>query len=113
MVRKEIYLVDDKEVTKDEWEIKFKDENNLSTLTIKYEKIKDVDYLIKVIEELKKELKEEKSKKNTIVDWNEIFRDKNKYPYPYITYPSTIKPDWTLRPEQTPLYFTTTDNKTN
>ena len=112
MVRKEIYLVDDKEVTKDEWEIKFKDENNLSTLTIKYEKIKDVDYLIKVTEELKKELKEEKIK-NSIADWDSALVDKNKFLYPYTTYPSTIKPDWTLRPEQTPLYFTTTDNKTN
>ena len=95
MQRKITYFVNDNEVTEERYNELLHDENNLSTLTIKYETV-DVDYLLKEIDSLKKKITELENEKNN--NWWWIDKIKN----PWSTSPWTTKPDidddWWKRP---------------
>lgn len=83
MVRKEHYFINDKEVTKNEWDVKFKDENNLDTLTIKFEEVKEIDYLFKYIEDLKGECEKLKRENESLKLWDSFRYPKiNPHPNP-------------------------------
>ena len=108
MNRQEIYFIDDKEVSKDEWFKELDNPNNLHTLTVKYKKEDTIESLRETIDRLEKEIDGLKNK-NDINDWyKKIVKD----PYPNISYPNTWKPDWTWRPETAPLYVFTTTSAT-
>lgn len=94
MQRKITYFVNDNEVTEERYNELLHDENNLSTLTIKYETV-DVDYLLKEIDSLKKKITELENEKN-----NNWWIDKIKNPWstsPWTTNPN-IDDDWWKRP---------------
>ena len=57
MNRKITYFVNDNEVSEERYKELLQDENNLSTLTIKYEPV-DTEYLLKEIDSLKKKITE-------------------------------------------------------
>ena len=116
------YYVDGHEVSKTEWYDKLNDEENLSQLSVTYEKVETIESLKKKIESLEKEiqsLKLEKEIKDKINKTEPLTIPSDPYPFPWTSpntgdrypwYPNIIyceRADWTVRPENLPQYCTT------
>ena len=99
MKRKITYFSNDNEVTEERYKELLQDENNLTTLTIKYEPV-DTEYLLNEIDSLKKKIRE--LEKERINNWwmirknpfdyddiNKISRTSDPYPWTQVIYSST------------------------
>ena len=102
MNRKITYLIEGEEVDEIKWFDTFSDEENLKTLTLKFEDLSDRS-CIEELEEINKQLAElQKEREN----WNST----PVYPWTYPDLGRIECADWTVRPEHMFVYEITPNN---